>query len=149
MRRRNFIALATLATAGIAAGSYIVFENFDKFARKVIIKDTASLKIAPAEIDKFLAVAAKKKVWDDLFPFHHKQLIKWHYYINNGLFTLPYRANYNAYRNKIVMTFLLSSNFFANKMDESKPVAFTELYDPYLIPCSNPFSNIYYPQINA
>lgn len=149
MKRRNFIGLITLGVAGAAVGGYIVLENFEKFARKIIVKDTASLKINPAEIDKFMAAAAKKNVWGDLFPFHHKQLLKWHYYINNGMFTLPYLANYNAYRNKIVMTFLLSTNFFIDKMDESKPVHFTNLYDPYQIPCSNPFSNIFYPEVNA
>lgn len=149
MKRRNFIGLVTLGTAGALTGGYIFLENFEKFARKIIVKDTTSLKVDPAEIDKFMAVAAKKNVWNDLFPFHHKQLIKWHYYINNGMFTLPYLANYNAYRNKIVMTFLLSTNFFMDKMDESKKVHFTNLYDPYQIPCSNPFSNIFYPEVNA
>lgn len=141
--------MVTLGTAGVLTGSYIFLENFEKFARKIIVKDTASLKVDPVEIDKFMVAAAKKNVWNELFPFHHKQLLKWHYYINNGMFTLPYRANYNDYRNKIVMTFLLSTNFFMNKMDESKKVHFTDLYDPYQIPCSNPFSNIFYPEVNA
>lgn len=149
MKRRNFIGLVTLGTAGVLTGGYIFLENFEKFARKVIVKDTASLKVDQVEIDKFMTAAAKKNVWNDLFPFHHKQLLKWHYYINNGMFTLPYLANYNAYRNKIVMTFLLSTNFFVDKMDESKKVHFTDLYDPYQIPCSNPFSNIFYPEVNA
>ena len=149
MKRRNFIGLVTLGTAGVLTGSYIFLENFEKFARKIIVKDTASLKVDPVEIDKFMAAAAKKNVWNELFPFHHKQLLKWHYYINNGMFTLPYRANYNDYRNKIVMTFLLSTNFFMNKMDESKEVHFTDLYDPYQILCSNPFSNIFYVEVNA
>ena len=66
--------------------------------------------------------------------------------MDNGLFTLPYTVNYNAYRNKIVLIFLLSTNFFVNRMDESKPVYFTSVYDPYQIPCSNPFSNLFYPE---
>ncbi len=151
MRRRTFLRLAGFATAGIAVGGYIAFQNFEKFARKIIIKDTASLKLNPEEIDKFFKAVSESKfnVLDDLFPFHHRQLLKWHYYIDNGLFTLPYRVNYNAYRNKIVMIFLLSTNFFKNRMDESKPVYFTSVYDPYQIPCCNPFSNIFYPESGA
>ena len=151
MKRRTFLGLAGLATAGIAVGGYIAFQNFEKFARTIIVKDTASLKLDPSEIDKFFKAvsAGKRNVLDDLFPFHHRQLLKWHYYVDNGLFTLPYRVNYNAYRSKIVLIFLLSTNFFINRMDESKPVYFTSVYDPYKIPCSNPFSNLFYPEAGA
>ncbi|MFT3948645.1 MAG: hypothetical protein QM763_16905 [Agriterribacter sp.] len=149
MRRRRFISIITLATAGLTAGAYIVLEDFERFARKIIMKDTAQLKINSGEVDKFFRAAREKKIWDDIFPFHHRQILKWHYYINNGLFTLPYVANYNAYRSKIVATFLLSTDFFINKMDESKPVHFTMLYNPYLTPCLNPFSDIFYPEVNA
>lgn len=149
MKRRNFIGLLAIGTAGIAAGGYIYFENFDGFAKRIIKKDTASLKIAPEEFDKFFKDAAKTKLWNKMFPSAHKQLLKWHYYINNGLFTLPYVANYNAYRSKIVGAFLLSTDFFHNKMDESKSVKYIALYDPYLIPCSNPFSSTFYPQVDS
>lgn len=45
----------------------------------------------------------------------------------------------------LVYGFLASTDFFKNKMDLSKPVTYTGLYDPYKTPCANPFSFIYYP----
>ncbi|MBX2923286.1 MAG: hypothetical protein KF746_13885 [Chitinophagaceae bacterium] len=149
MKRRNFIGLLAIGTAGIAAGGYIYLENFDSFAKKIIRKDTAALKIAPEEYDKFFKAVAERKLWNGMFPQAHKQLLKWHYYIDNGLFKLPYTANYTAYRSKIVGAFLLSTDFFQNRMNESIPVKFTALYDPYLIPCSNPFSDTFYPELDT
>jgi hypothetical protein len=45
----------------------------------------------------------------------------------------------------ISQQYLLSTDFFRNKMDESKIVKYLGLFDPYLRPCANPFSEIYYP----
>lgn len=41
--------------------------------------------------------------------------------------------------------YLLSTDFFRNKMDENAEVKYLGLYNPYKIPCSNPFSHLYYP----
>lgn len=149
MKRKTFIGLAAVVAAGAAAGGYIFFENFEDLARKIIRKDTASLKIDPAEMDKFFKAVKDAGTWDKVFTNAHKQLVKWHYRIDNGLFDLPYATNYKVYRSKIVGTFLLSTDFFTNKMDTSKPVRFTTLFDPYKRPCSSPFSNLYYPEVNA
>ena len=148
MKRRKFIRISALAATGIAAGGgYIYFEDFDAFARKIILVDTAALKIAPGELDKFFKDVNKYKKWDSLFPKTHRQLLKWHYYIDNKLFRLPYLTSYKTNRGKIVGTFLLSTDFFLNKMDPSLPIKYRALYDPYLYPCSNPFSNLYYPDL--
>lgn len=42
-------------------------------------------------------------------------------------------------------TYLLSTDFFSNNMDESKPLKYVSLYSPHLKPCANPFSFIHYP----
>jgi len=147
MKRRNFIGLATLAASGVAASGYISFEKFEMLMRKIIIKDTASLKVDLQEIDKFFADTSKYKVWNNLFPFANQQVIRWHYYVDNPLFSLPYSSNYKLYRSKIVGLFLLSSDFFVNKMDVNKPITYRSLYDPYISPCSNPFSNLFYPGV--
>jgi hypothetical protein len=147
MRRRKFIGLAALVAAGAAAGGgYIYHERFEALARKILLRDTATLKIDPAEFDKFFKDVEKHKKWDVLFPTaSHKQLLKWHYYVDNPLFSLPYAPSYHTNRSKITGLFLLSTDFFINKMDPSKPVKYNTLFDPYLYPCSNPFSNLYYP----
>ena len=35
-------------------------------------------------------------------------------------------------------TFLMSTDFFQNAADESRPLRFVALYDPYVTPCYNP-----------
>jgi len=47
---------------------------------------------------------------------------------------------------ELIKSFLLSTDFFMNKMDVSKPLKYTGIYSPYKKPCSNPFSFFYYPQ---
>ena len=42
---------------------------------------------------------------------------------------------------QLVSTYLLSTDFFMNKMDESQVVKYVGLYDPYLRPCTHPFAN--------
>ena len=145
MKRRNFIGLIAGATAGVAVGTYLFTESFDELAKKIIIKDTSTLNIDPSELNRFFEDVKKHKVWDRIFPYSHKQLIKWHYYVDNPLFGLPYAVNYKAYRSKMVGTFLLSTDFFLNKMNNAKSIRYRALFDPYQFPCSNPFSNLYYP----
>ena len=145
MKRRNFIGVLTTGTAGVAAGGYIFFEKFERLVRKIIIEDTSSLNISIEEIDKYLLASEKNKSLVNGLPFPNQQLLKWHYYLDNPLFSLPYYTKYTVDRSRIVGDFLLSTDFFINKMDPQKPVKYTTIYDPYQKPCSNPFSNLFYP----
>jgi hypothetical protein len=147
MRRRNFIWLLATGAAGVAAGGYIFFENFEVLVRKVIIKDTSSLNISIEEIDKYLLASRKNKSLVSGLPFSNQQLLKWHYHLDNPLFSLPYTTKYKIDRSRIVGDFLLSTDFFINKMDPKKPVKYVNVYDPYQKPCSNPFSNLFYPDV--
>lgn len=145
MKRRNFIWLFTVSAGGVAAGGYVFFEKFESLARKIIIKDTSSLNISTEEIDKYLLASRKNKNLVNGLPFPNQQLLKWHYYLDNPLFSLPYNTKYTIDRSRIVGDFLISTDFFINKMDPQKPVKYTGIYDPYQRPCSNPFSNLFYP----
>lgn len=147
MKRRKFIGSLSLGAAGFIAGGYIFFEKFESLARKIIIADTSSLNVSSTEIDKFFADVAKSRNAINSFPSSNQQLIKWHYHMDNSLFNLPYYSKYMQYRSKIVGFFLLSTDFFINKMDPAKPVKYRALYDPYQIPCSNPFSSTFYPDV--
>ncbi len=146
MRRRSFIGLWVAGIGGIAAGGYVFFEKFENVARKILIKDTSSLLVPLEEIDKYLLASRRKRNIVSRLPFGNQQLLKWHYYLDNSWFSLPYKTKNSIDRSKIVGDFLLSTDFFTNKMDITKPVAFVKIYDPYESPCSNPFSNLYYPE---
>ena len=61
--------------------------------------------------------------------------IKAHYYFNVQ----------STSSKALVKDFLQATDFFYNKMDESKEVKYTGLYNVYQKPCSNPFSHYFYP----
>lgn len=137
-----------MSVFGIAACSYVFFSDFEELIRKIIIEDTKSLRVDPGEIDKFLSATRKSHTWDSFSfssSFSKKEFIKWSYYLSNPLIRIPYETKYRIYRSQIVGLFLLSTNFFANKMDPKKPVRFGIIYNPYFTPCANPFSNLHYP----
>lgn len=145
MKRRKFLWATGVGLVTAGLGGYVYFENFEKTVKKIIVSDTKGLNIDEKEINRFLSETRKTNFWKKTYTLGHQQVIKWHYYLGNKVFKLPYERNYQFYRGRIVAMFLLSTDFFANKMDTSKPVKFTRVYDPYLYPCSNPFSNLYYP----
>lgn len=54
---------------------------------------------------------------------------------------LPAKDKFAQYRNMMVEKYLLSTNFFYNRMDESKPVEYSGfIMGPYSTPCVNPFA---------
>ena len=66
--------------------------------------------------------------------------------VNTRLLPLPFKTEYKAICDKIVEKFLLSTDFFLNKMDESRPIVFSgRIWGPYSTPCMNPFSALFYP----
>lgn len=45
----------------------------------------------------------------------------------------------------LVSRYLLSTDFFINRMDEGRTVHYLGLHNPHASPCANPFSQTYYP----
>jgi hypothetical protein len=54
------------------------------------------------------------------------------------------KATQSQRMHSLISTYLLSTDFFTNKMDEAKTVKYLGLYNPYLRPCAHPFSHFYY-----
>ncbi len=54
-------------------------------------------------------------------------------------------SNKSSIISSLVEKYLLSTDFFLNKMDESRTVKYAGYYNPYKSPCTNPFSSLYYP----
>lgn len=59
-------------------------------------------------------------------------------------FVRDFEAAYGAWRPRAgsapFTRFLASSDFFQNGADESRPLRYVRLFDPYASPCYNPFS---------
>lgn len=142
MNRRKFVTILSVSAVA-AAGAYIALPTFEDTVRRILKKDLEKLTVDEGAIEKFISEVRKQNPWR--FSDEKKYLIMGHYYLENNLFSLPYPGKNRQYRNYIVGTFLLSTDFFINKMDTRKKINYMGLYNPYKRPCSNPFSSIYYP----
>lgn len=144
MTRRNFVGIVILGIIALLAGlSTIVFRGFEKTVEKFIKADLAHLTLSQEIIDKYIADGKEMNIWKK-YDFSKIQFIKAHSLVSNKYFKLPYFEKYIQYRSEIIGNFLLSTDFFINKMDESKSLNYKTLYNPYFTPCANPFSNIHY-----
>lgn len=142
MKRRNFLKVAGAGTVLAATGFWSI-RSFQSGIKTIIVQDTQGLNLKEEEIDKFLADAKKEMFWKQ-HDFTKKGFILAHTWLGSAY--LPYRVKYSQYRSKIVGTFLLSTDYFSNKMDPEKTIQYVAFYNPYKRPCSSPFSNLYYPQ---
>lgn len=143
--RRKFLWIILLTIIAVIAGT-VVFLGFDKVVILMLKKDLAHLKIDEDNFDKFIEEANARDHWErKFFDWQKKQLIRFGFFADSLLPSFPYKYKFLQYRSDIVGDFLLSTDFFVNKMDSNKSVKYIGLYDPYVRPCSNPFSNLYYP----
>jgi hypothetical protein len=143
MKRRTFIkAGIALTTVAVAVA---VFPSFRSTVKRILAKDTDALRLDPSSIDRFIDDAQREQ-YLNTFSRVKRILITLHTYAGPLSGILPYANKYIQYRGQITGHFLLSTDFFRNRMDTSKAVEYTGFYNPYTQPCSNPFSSIYYPE---
>ena len=143
--RRKFIKYSIFGAAALGLGytGFKVFTPYQNSIAAILKEDLKGLKVNEDDIIKFSEQASKENVWglDD-----NQQKVMGLY--DSGLFKrmpLPYQEKYRFWRDQIVGTFLLSTDFFINKMDESKPIVYSgRIWGPYRSSCMNPFSAIYY-----
>ncbi|GAB3528950.1 hypothetical protein GCM10027443_07520 [Pontibacter brevis] len=88
---------------------------------------------------------------DDFLPFYYWEgrlknamVIKTLYAFNIKADSAVSLFNSGMFR-LMAETYLLSTDFFSNNMDESRTLKYVGLYSPHLKPCANPFSFIHYP----
>ena len=141
MNRRRFIGISALSALGAALASIVVFYDFETIVFKVLKKDLEYLKVDQKYFSEFIEDARKANYWNKIFFDKKKKafVFAFHFLPKIGL---PYQFKYYQLRGRIVGEFLLATDFFNNKMDESLPIKYIGLYDPYLRPCQNPFSNL-------
>ena len=137
MRRRNFLKVAGLGTAAVALPTVGAYSTpLEKTTADIIMNQFSFLKLDKKGVQQFVAdyyqlegtsrspIARLKMKLYDVFKVSsdRSQLVR-------GITTL----------------YLVSSDFFQNKMDESRIVRYKGIYNPYKTPCANPFSSLYYP----
>ncbi|AHM63597.1 hypothetical protein D770_26770 [Flammeovirgaceae bacterium 311] len=65
------------------------------------------------------------------------------------LYLFRVKAAESSLVDRLAREYILATDFFINKMDESKTVKYIGLYDPYKRPCANPFTYNYYQHLNT
>ncbi len=135
MKRRKFLQLSGLAAAAVAVpGIAYLASPLNKSAAAIIINEFHYLKLDKEGVDKFVVEFLK------VYP-------------PSGSFTTKVRtarifkmkASQAHLGSNITQQYLLSTDFFRNKMDESKLVKYIGYFDGFLMPCSNPFAETFYP----
>lgn len=143
MKRRKFLGLIGAAGAGSLLIGYAVTPSFEKTLEQIIRESVEGLQTEEGAVGKFLAEAEKEGILGQ-YDLSKREFIRAHHLLENGFFDLPYKHKYDQMRDDLTGKFLLSTDFFTNKMDTSRKITYIGLYDPYTRPCTNPFSSVYY-----
>ncbi|MEQ7799518.1 hypothetical protein ABDJ41_06860 [Pedobacter sp. ASV1-7] len=136
MKRRSFLLLVGVGTGSIAvpASLYFLSPAINEHAVLLIKRELYYLKLEEGSVEKYVA---------DYFRSAHNNLLaklKW-----KAMYYMQIKPDQSAIFFELVKYYLLSTDFFINKADESKVVRYLGLYNPYKSPVPNPFSFTLYP----
>lgn len=136
MKRRTFITLAGVATGMciIPPSLYFIAPGVKKYAVLILKKELDYLKLEPEGVNRYVEDYFKATGNDLLSTLKWKTL----YYLNSGWEKSDRITDLMKY-------YLLSSDFFINKTDESKTVNYLGLFNSYHSPVPNPYSFVLYP----
>lgn len=144
MNRRTFVK-AGLTIIGLGVIGILSIPTFTGTVMKILKKDTATLKLNHEDIMRFMDDASREQFWSK-FSRGKKLLIIMFTYLGVFRGFLPFYNKYIQYRGQITGHFLLSTNFFTQKMNASLSIQYMQFYNPYKQACYNPFSPILYPE---
>ncbi len=125
------LAGAGTALVVIPSLSYMAI-SYEKAAKGLILNELDYLKLDEKGVNQFVRDYTKDQ------SANYQIKIR-------SLYLIQAKADQYKVVDDLVKDYLLSTDFFRNKMNESKIVKYQGLYDPYKTPCANPFSFIYYP----
>lgn len=139
MRRRKFLALAGVGTAIVALpGVGFVSLSLQHAAVGLITKELHYLDLDKSGVEQFVEDYLATKKANSTYALKLRTL-----------YLLGTKARDSYLVSELTTRYLLSTDFFRNKMDEKQPVKYIGLYDAYHMPCANPFSSLYFPPRQA
>ena len=106
--------------------------SFEGAVEKIIFDELSFLKLDKEGVRRFVADYTK--------PMTSKNKL-----ILKGYSFMSINSEQSQKISHLMSAYLLSTDFFANGMNETRMIKYVGLYDPHLRPCSNPFSSAYYP----
>jgi hypothetical protein len=144
MNRRKFLKAGLLTLVSALLITWVI-PSFRQAVRRIISTDCAKLNVSRNHIDRFLQDADQEKFWNR-FNTQKKLVIVFFTYLSFTKSFMPYYNKYVMYRGQITGQFLLSTDFFTNRMQDGENIEYVQFYNPYKQPCNNPFSNLFYPE---
>src|SRR5688572_25551104 len=126
MTRRKFLTIAGIGgIVGSAASLKLFMEPFEKSAIAMITKELKFLKLDRKGLEQFVEAYSQNK--DEFYKLRMKSY---------GL--LGITAWQSGRINQLVSTYLLSTDFFMHKTDESRIIKYVSLYNPFIKACDHP-----------
>lgn len=134
MKRRKFLMIAGIGGAVAAiTGFKFIATSFEDAAIALIKDELDFLKLDHEGVVKFVKEFSKNK------DKHYRLTMRGYSFIGID-------STRSGKVGQMLTAYLLSTDFFMNNMDESKKVKYVGLYDPYMRPCTHPFSHFQYPE---
>ena len=140
MERRSFLLLSGVLVGMVAIppSLYFVSPGIKKYAARLIEKELSYLKLDKAGVSNYIKDYFKNGSNNVMANVKWKVL----YYSRSD-------SNNSNNINDLLRYYLLSTDFFLNQMDVSKPVNYIGIFDPYKSPIANPYSYILLPKIGV
>ncbi|HSJ68214.1 MAG TPA: hypothetical protein VK921_11085 [Anditalea sp.] len=138
MNRRKFISITGIGAAALALPAAGIFaKTLHETVTDIIYREFNYLNLDKEGVDLYVHAYLEKNKKDLSYEMKLKAF---------DLFRIS--SEKSTILTQMTQDYILSTDFFINKMDESKTVHFIGAYDAYNTPCANPFSSLYYPSDN-
>ncbi len=145
LNRRNFLLYSLAGTGGLLMSfNYISkITNMQQVISDILLENIQGLKIERSDVQKYAQDMIENNALN--MSFASTQLLC--VYQMRGAETLlfPFNRKYHQLCTDMTAQFLLSTDFFINKMDEERQIKYSgTIYSIYKRACANPFSGLYY-----
>lgn len=130
-RRRLLLAATGAAVTGLVGSTYFGTDYHE------VLVSTIRTKLSYLKLEDGAPEAFARDFDADYGPFHVSLLQKL-----LGQQGVKTQVGAEDFDNIVVSRFLLSTDFFRNGSDESKPVRYLAYFDPYTGACGNPFADL-------
>jgi hypothetical protein len=134
MKRRKFLTIAGIGglLAGFASFRLVTTTSEDAI-EKIILNELSFLNLDKEGVRHFVADYTKS------MTSRSKRILK-------GYSFMGITSQQSRKINSLMNAYLLSTDFFIHKMDETRIVKYVGLYDPHIRACAHPFTYAYYPR---